>query len=152
MLGQMTYKEAIAKASHLIAVGMTGVWLDEKSDSLPWGLVDAIETGGGYRFNGPTGVRLIVNEAGLKLHWYVEFEGRDANGRGVSLFDRDNLRSVMLKLSPKARQMMADFFEEKVLPDMEKRTAEIRASLNLQTDSEDCVRGLIVFGRQKAAA
>lgn len=152
MFGQMKYAEAVAKAEHLIAVGQTRVWVDENDPDLPWQKVSSVEAGGGYRFNGPTGVRLTVNEAGLELHWSVDFEKREANGQGYSLFDRDRLRDVMLKLPRSTRIKFAAFFENEVLPDLQKRTNEYREALNKQADSEDCVRGLIAFGRQQEAA
>lgn len=152
LYGQMKFADAVAKAEHLIAVGQTRVWVDDKDPALPWQKVDAIEAGGGYRLNGPTGVRLTVHEAGLELHWSLEFEGRDANGRGVSLFDRDRLRDVMMKLPRSTRVKLAAFFENDVLPELAKRTDELREALNKQNDSEDCVRGLIEFGRRQDAA
>lgn len=152
MYGQVKYADAIAKAKNYIAIGQTRIWLDEADPELPWQKVDAIETGGGYRFNGPTGVRLTVNEAGLELHWSVDFEKREANGSGYSLFDRDRLRDVMMKLPRSTRIKFAAFLENEALPDLVKRTNEYREALNKQADSEDCVRGLIEFGRRQEAA
>lgn len=152
MIGETTYKDAIAKAAHYIAIGQTRIWLNASDPDLPWHLVDVVGAAGSYRFNGPASVRLTAHEAGLELHWYVDFEGRDSNGMGFSLFDRDRLRGVMMKLPRSTRIKFAAFLENEVLPDLQKRTDEMREAMNKQNDSEDCVRGLIDFGRREEAA
>lgn len=61
------------------------------------------------------------------------------------MFDRDRLRSIIMKLQPGARYLLTSFMEKEVLPGLEKTTAKWRDSFNKQLDSEDCVRGLIAF-------
>lgn len=139
----LTYESAVKNAEHLLALGQTTVYL--RDDNPPWSRAVRVEAGSSYRFAGPTSCYVIAEEAGLELKWSVDFEGRDANGRGVSLFDRERLREVALKLPPSARKGFSALLKNEVLPDLEKRTAEIRDALNKQSDSEDCVRGLIAF-------
>jgi hypothetical protein len=143
MYERMTYAEAVAKADHLIALGETEVFIEP--EGAPWHNVTSVKSGAGYRFNGPTGVWIIAQDAGLTFKWSVDFEGRDANGRGVSLFDRPRLRHTVMLLPPDVRPLFAEFLAEKVLPDLEKRTQELRDAMNQQMDSEDCVRGLIAY-------
>lgn len=139
----MTYESAVKNAHHLIALGQTKVYL--RDGEMPWDKAVRVETGSSYRFNGPTSCYFIAEEGGLELKWSVDFEQRDASGRGVSLFDRERLRDVALKVRPSVRSAFAELLREAVLPDLQKRTGEIREALNQQTDSEDCVRGLIAF-------
>ncbi len=143
MYGRMTYTEAVAKADHLIALGETEVFIED--EGAPWHKVTGIKGGGGYRFNGPTGIWVIAQDAGLTFKWSVDFEGRDANGRGVSLFDRPRIRDTIMLLPPDVRPIFAEFLANKVLPDLQKRTQELRTAMNQQMDSEDCVRGLIAY-------
>jgi hypothetical protein len=140
-------KEVETNAAHYIALGELEIYLDEDDPDLPWQDVSHIVAGGGYRLNGPTGFYCIAERNGLTLKWSIDFECRDANGKGHSLFDRDRLRMTMQKLPPKARKALASFLEQEVLPGVEKTTAEWREYLNKQLDSEDCVRGLIAFAR-----
>lgn len=152
MYGDMTYKKALSNAKHLIALGHTEVYL--RDDDLPWAIASDIEVGGGYRLNGPTGMYVIAKVEGLTFKWNVEFEKREANGHGYSLFDRERLRDVAMRLPESARRKFAKLLCEKVLPELQKRTAEFRETMNKQIDSEDCVRGLIAFAenREKSAA
>lgn len=143
MYGRMTYRKAIESAAHLVALGETTIYLDENDPGLPWHKAEDVEVGAGYRFSGPSGCYIIARECGLTLKWSVDFEGREANGQGVSLFDRARLREVARKLPPPAQCAFAELFATKVMPDLEKRTRELREALNKQMDSEDCVRGLI---------
>ena len=143
MLWNLTYAAAKDKAEHLKALGETTVHIDEKG--APWHKAEDVECGGSFRLNGPTGCYIIARDAGLTFKWSVDFEKREANGASVSLFDRDRLRDIAMKLPPAARQKFADLLVDKVLPPLEKRTQEIRDYLNQQHDSEDCVRGLIAF-------
>lgn len=147
MIFDMTYAEAIEKAKHLIAVGSTTIHL--RSDvGFPYDKVSKVEEGGGWRLVGPSSCYLIVQESGLKFKLDVDFEERDANGRGVSLFNRPHLREVMRKLPTAARKAFADLLETKCLPKMAENTASLRDALNANADSEDCVRGLIAFARE----
>lgn len=150
MYGDMTYEKAIENAKHLIALGQTTVYL--RDGNYPWLAASDIEAGGAYRFSGPTGVYIIAEVEGITFKWNVDFERPEANGRGYSLFDRDRLREVARKLPECARKKFAQFLRDKVLPDLKKRTAEFRESMNKQIDSEDCVRGLIVFAENSAIA
>jgi hypothetical protein len=145
----LTYEQALDKSKHLIALGQTTVYL--RDENVPWMVASDVEASGSYRFNGPTGCYIIANVQGLTFKWSVDFELRDANGRGVSLFDRDRLREVARKLPAPAREQFGKLLRDEVLPDMQKRTREIREGLNQQVDSEDCVRGLIAFAFAKEA-
>lgn len=147
MYTHMTYQSAVEKADHLIALGETEIFIDATGD-VPWTKVVGIKAGGAYRFNGPTGVWIVAQDHGLTFKWTVDFEGRDANGRGVSLFDRPRLRDTIMRLPPDVRPAFAKFLSEAVLPDLMKRTQELRESMNEQMDSEDCVRGLIEYANR----
>lgn len=151
MYGRMSYRDAIAKAVHFVAVDQTTIYLDDDDPDLPWDAVTRVESGGGIRLNGPAGVYLCAPRAGLTFKWSVDFEGRDANGKSVSLFDRPRLRELMRKLPSPARAAFAQFLAKEVLPVVEKRTTEYRGYLNQQLDSEDCVRGLIAFAAGEGA-
>lgn len=140
----ITYAEATKLAPHLIAIGNTTVYL-HNVDGFPWDEVDDIEAGCAYRFSGPAGFYAIAHKAGLEFRVSVDFEGREANGRGVSLFEAGRLRDVAAQLPPAARLKFAQFLTDKVLPDLHKRTEEIRTALQQQEASENCVRGLIAF-------
>ncbi len=142
-MADMTYAEAIEKQEHLIALGQTTIYL--RQDPFPWEKATLVETSGLCRFDGPVGCYVIAEVGPLTFKWVVDFEGRDANGQGVSLFERDRLREVMRKLPKMARRSFADMLRTSVLPDLKKRTAELRDALNKQADSEDCVAGLIRF-------
>lgn len=150
MLHDMTYEAALKNAEHLKAIGETTVYL--RGDKFPWMVAKTVESGSAYRLNGPSGMYVIAEVEGITFKWNVDFEGRDANGRGVSLFDRDRLRDVAMKLPAPARAAFARLLAEQVLPGIEKNTSEIREALNKQLDSEDCVRGLIAFAAQSQAA
>ena len=143
----MSYQDAIDKAEHLLAVGQDLVFLD-REDTPPWDKADSVEKGCGYRLDIPTGCYVIAHAAGLTFKWSIEFEKRDANGRGISVFDRDRMREVAMKMPPKVRQQFADLLAQEILPNMEKRTREIRDAINEQLDTEDCVRGLIAFASE----
>lgn len=140
-------KDVLKSAPHYVALGQTEIFLDDDDPDLPWSDVADIVGGSGYRLNGPTGFYCIAKRDGLTLKWSIDFEGRDANGKSYHLFDRDRLRLTMGKLPPAARKKLAAWLDKEVLPGVEKVTAEWRDYLNRQLDSEDCVRGLIVFAR-----
>jgi hypothetical protein len=152
MYGEMTYEKALENAEHLIALGQTTIYLHD--ENVPWAVASDVEVSGGYRLNGPVGMYVIAVVQGITFKWSVDFEQREANGRGYSLFDRDRLRDVARRLPEEARQKFATLLQEKVMPDLQKRTAELRHAMNKQIDSEDCVRGLIAFAeaREKAVA
>ena len=145
LFGRTTYKEAVAKAEHLVAIGETRIHLERGDATFPWHNVSDVEESGAVRLNGPSGVYLIVYHVGLSLYYPIDFEGPGANGRGVSLFDREYLREVLLKLPIQARRKFAGLLERRVLPSIEQRTKEIREAFKLQNDSEDCVRGVDLF-------
>lgn len=150
--GRMTYADALKNIAHLSALGHYEIYLDEDGE-VPWDKAVRVESGGGYRLNGPCGIYVIAEEAGLTFKWSIDFEQRAANGASVSMFDRDKLRDVVMKLPPAARASFAEFLHKEVMPGLRKTTAEVRAALNKQLDSEDCVRGLIEFARgEKEAA
>jgi hypothetical protein len=149
MMNNMSYVTAVAKASLLIELGQTDITLyREDEPDFPYDKVVSVEAGSSWRLSGPSSARLIAHEAGLKFILSVDFEGHDANGRGVSLFDRDKLRDLMMKLPDEARQSFADMLETQVLQPLKKRTDELRLAMREQADSEDCVRGLIAFARE----
>lgn len=144
MLHNMTRAEALENAIALKALKHTDVYLRDSAD-FPWDRVTGIEEGGAYRFSGPSGLYIVAEEDGLRFKLNFDFEGPDANGRGVSLFDRDRLRDLVMKLPPSVRPKLAKFMRDKVLLDLEKRTSELRDAMNKQWDSEDCVRGIIAL-------
>lgn len=141
---ETTYAEALKLAPHLVAIGDTRVYLNN-ADGFPWNKVTKIEGGSGRRFNGPTGFYAIVEEAGLQFMLSVDFEERSANGRGVSLFEAARLRDIAGQMPPAARVKFGQFLADEVLPDLHKRTGEIRDALLQQETSENCVRSLIAF-------
>lgn len=143
----MTIAKALENKEHLIALGQTDVYIYDDKANFPYDRVTRVKAGSTYRLSGPTGCYLYAEQEGLTFRMSFDFEGRDANGRGVSLFDRDELRSLIGKIPSAAREKFSDMMEKQVLPEMEKRSAEIRTALGLQLDSEDCVRGLIAFGK-----
>jgi hypothetical protein len=150
-LWRMTFDEAVAKADHLIALGDTDIYLYE--GEMPWSLAQTCEAGSSYRLSGPSSVSFkAAHPSGLSFRWSVDFEGMDANGTGRHQFDRDRLREVMRKLPAPTRVKFGQFLETEVLPGVKKLAADIRASLNQQQDSEDCVVGLIQFAREPVAA
>ncbi len=149
MLFDMKYRDAVAKAGHLIALNDTVVHLRDPDD-FPWDKATGVKAGGSIRLGGPAGCYIIAEDAGLTFTLNVDFELREANGRGASMFDRERLREVVRKLPEAARKSFVEFLADKVLPEMSKRTSEIRTALNTQVDSEDCVRGLIAYAAQNA--
>lgn len=152
MMYDMTYAEALEKADALKQLGQTDVYIrDHSADGFPFDKVTRVQAGNTYRLSGPSSCYLMFDENGLTFRLNVEFEGRDANGRGVSLFDRDRLRDVANRLSPTARSAFAKMLESKVLPPLAERTEEYRKALRQQADSEDCVRGIIAFAAADAA-
>lgn len=145
----MTYSEAIAKAAAIKEIGDTNIYLRGRNDAdLPWDKVVKVEEGSSWRLSGPSSVYLIAEDEGLTFKWSVDFEALDASGKGVSDFDRPRLRDLMSKLPISARQSFADMLENQVLSALRKRTQEYRDALNMNADSEDCVRGLITFARE----
>lgn len=148
----LTYETAIANVEHLIALGQTKIYLyRENSEGFPYDKVVRVEEGSSWRLGGPSSCRLIAEDRGLEFSLSVDFEPASANGRGVSMFDRDRLRDLMLKLPAVARSAFADMLERVVLPPLVTRTSEIRTAMRAQADSEDCLRGLIAFAREAAA-
>lgn len=147
----LNYTDAIAKAKHLLALGQTTVYVRDQN-GFPFDRVAQVESGSSYRLGGPSSCYLVVRQAGLEIKLNVDFERADANGRGVSLFDRARLRDLMLKLSPKARADFAKILETECLPGLAKRSAELREAMTAQADSEDCVRGLILVAREQVPA
>ena len=143
------YKDAIAKAAFLKELGVDRVYLDA-DDEKPWAHITKVEAGSSYRLNVPVSVRFTAQEAGLSFSWSVDMEARDANGTGVSSFDRDALRVLVSKLGPIARSALSSMLQHEVLAKLTERTNEIRAALNKQADSEDCVRGIIAFVEAQA--
>lgn len=151
MARDMSYAKAMKNAKHLLALGQDTVYIDDDSDA-PWDKATEVECGGTYRFDGPVNFYVIAHDGGLTFKWSVDMEKRDANGRGVSWFDKERLAIVARKLPTQARLALAAFLAEKVLPDLTKRTGEIRAALDAQFDSERCVRDLIELAARDAAA
>jgi hypothetical protein len=144
----LTYSRALELAEHLKALDDTVVYVRDE-EGFPFDKVSKVVSGSSYRLSGPSSCYLIAEEQGLTFKLNVEFEHRDANGRGVSLFDRIRLRELMLKLPDAARASFADMLAAEVMPGMAKRSEEIRQALLEQADSEDCVRGLIAFASRQ---
>jgi hypothetical protein len=144
----MTYARALELAEHLIAVGDTVIYIRERDGEFPYDKVSRIEEGNSWRLNGPSSCYLIVEEVGLTFKLNVDFEQSDANGKGVSLFDRDRLRMLMQRLSPIGREQFAAMLEEKALPGLAARSRELREAMGAQLDSEECVKGLIAYARE----
>ena len=152
MIHDLTYAAALEKADALKALGQTDVYLhDRNADGFPFDKVTRVEAGGTWRLSGPAGCYMMFDENGLTFRLSVDFEDRDANGKSVSMFDRDRLRDVADKLSPLGRAAFAKMLEAEVLPPMVERTEEWRKMIRQQTDSEDCVRGIIAFAKADAA-
>ncbi|MEM8695223.1 MAG: hypothetical protein AAGE05_04280 [Pseudomonadota bacterium] len=148
---KLSYPEAIEKADHLKALGETTLYLRD-DEGFPYGRVVSVEPGSSYRLNGPTSCWLVAEDQGLTFRLSIEFEPYSANGSNVSQFDRKRLRDIMLKLPGPARIAFADMLADKVLPEIAKRTADLRKSLNTQADTEECVRSLIRAAAEKEAA
>lgn len=147
-LHDVSYADAVRNAEHYLAIGKTKIYL--YGEDGPWNNVTDISAGGSYRLNGPASVRLEAPDpCGLTFTWSVDFEASDANGRGTNLFDRDKLRDLARRLPAPARRAFAEFLRNEVLPGVRKTTGEIRAALNKQQDSEDCLLGLIDFAGEK---
>ena len=137
----LTYGMAIANAERLLAEGHDTVYIDP--DGAPWNKADRVEVGDMCRFNSPVNFYVVACERGLTLKWLVEMESRAADGRDAYWFDRDRLREVALKLPHSARTSLASLLVKKVLPDVQRQTSKMRQKLNIQLDSEECIRGLI---------
>lgn len=147
----LSVAEAIEKASHLKALGETTIYL-RSEEGFPFDKVTNVESGSSYRLGGPSSCYLIAEQAGLTFKLNVDFEQQDANGRGVSLFDRVRLRDLFVRLPPAGRRAFGEMLENECLPGLAKRRTELTEALNTQADSEDCVRGLILSAREPAAA
>jgi hypothetical protein len=149
----LTVAEALAKAEHLKALGETTIYLYRgKGEGFPFDKVTGVEDGGTWRLGMPSSIYLYAEVDGLTFKLSVDLEQSDANGRGVAVIDRDKLRVLFTKLPEAAKQQFADMLESKCLPSIAERTTEIRATLQAQADSEDCVRGLIRLAREKVPA
>jgi len=140
-----TYTDIMSKAEHHRALGQLEHYLDESADDLPWGQVASAEAGGSYRLDGPADVRLTAWVGEMKFSWSVDFESRDANGTGVSRFDREKMRAVALRLPPAPRRQFTEMLRTECLPGMIKRRDEILSAYNAQADSVSLVRELIDF-------
>lgn len=151
MIRDLSYAEALAKSDALKQLGETTVYIRSEDAGFPFDKVARVEAGNSYRLSGPSSCYLMFEENGLLFRLNVEFESRDANGKGVSLFDRDRLRDVANKLSPVGRVAFAKMLESEVLRPLAERTEEYRKALRQQADSEDCVRGIIAFAQQEPA-
>lgn len=149
----LTYAEAIRNAEHLKALGETTVYLyREKADDFPFDKVTRVEEGSSWRSGMPTSCYLLAEVDGLTFKLNFDFEPSSANGASTHQISRDTMRETFLKLPAAAQQSFANLLEEKCLPAMGQRKAEYLAAINQQSDSEDCVRGLIALARTKEAA
>ena len=147
----ISFDQAVANAEHYLALGRDKVWINEST--APWAKADDVESGCDYRFSGPTSARFsFTHESGLKLTWTVDYEKREANGKGYSLFDRDRLREMMLKLPRATRRKFGLILKNEVLAGLAQRTEEYRTAMRQQADSEDCVHGLIAYAFSEEAA
>jgi hypothetical protein len=145
MNGEWTVRDALAKREHFIALGQTDIWLHRDESDKPWDKVTHVEAGGSYRLNMPRDIKLSAEIDGLTFSWYADFENKDANGKSVSIFDRDRMREIYRSIPKDAQRQLCELLKHEVLPAMSKHTAEIRAALNNQGDSEYCVRGIIAW-------
>lgn len=145
----LNYDQAVKNAPHLIALGDSVVYLHDDQENFPWHLVNEIESGCGFRLNGPTGFYAIAKDpSGLTFKLSVEMEERSASGSSVNQFDGAKLKDIARKLPPQGKKALATFFKEKVLPEVSKRTIEWRSYLNKQEDSEAYVRTILSFTEQ----
>lgn len=152
-MADLSLSKALKNKEALIALGQTTVhlWGDNAADA-PWDKATSIECGSVWRLSGPASATVNANIDGITFCWSLDFETRDANGSGYSLFDRPRLRETILKLPISVRRQFGRLLADKVLPGLQKRTQELRDALNAQSDSEDCVRGLIAFAHSEAEA
>lgn len=140
-----TFAECAKLADHYKAIGMTDIYLSRADDEKPWIFATSVTAGGGYRLNGPSGVRVRAEHpCGLSFSWCVDFEGKEANGSGVNQFDRDVMLGAAAKMPPKVRAMFAKFLHDEVLEAVRKRTDEVRDALRKQEDSLHALQSIII--------
>lgn len=144
-MSRTTYRRACALAEHYLAIDQREIWLDENDPDLPWDKVTSVKAGGGYRLNGPTGVRIEANDpAGLSFLWLVDFEARDANGSSTNQFDRVAMLNMARRLPPHVREKFAQFLTDEVLPAVQQRTAEFEEQMKKQRDSLEILQSIIL--------
>ena len=151
MLFDLTFSEAIAKAEHLKALGETTIYL-RNEEGFPFDKVHDVETGGTYRNGIPTSYYLYAKQDGLTFKLSFNIEPLSENGRGTTSIDRDGLRDLLLKLPQQAQNALAFSLQGNVLPELEKRSAELRLALRRQADSTDCIRGIIAQAMEARSA
>lgn len=147
------FSEIIPQAEHYLAIGETEIHLDSKDDDLPWGSVTGVTTGGTYRLNGPSSVRVTAaHESGLSFSWFIDFEGPDANGTGVNQFCSETMLGAASKMPAGAREQFSDLLSKEVWPAVRKRTDEIRDALRKQEDSLSILQSIAISVGKGAAA
>lgn len=149
----LTYDEALANAKHLKALGETTIYLyREKAEGFPFDKVTRVEEGNLWRSGMPTSCYLLAEVDGLTFKLNFDFEPASANGASTHEISRDRMRAMFLSLPTAAQRSFAQLLEAQCLPAMAKRKDEYLAALNKQSDSEDCVRGLIALASTREAA
>lgn len=149
----LSYSDALANAEHLKALGQTTVYLyGDNAKAFPFDKVTKVEEGSTWRSGMPSSCYLLAEVDGLTFKASFDFEPSSANGAATHQISRDQMREMFLKLPAAAQRSFANLLEEKCLPAMTERRSELLVALNRQSDSEDCVRGLIALAHQKEAA
>ncbi|POO54368.1 hypothetical protein CPJ18_02400 [Agrobacterium rosae] len=144
-MSRTTYRRACALAEHYLAIGQRDVWLEDDDPNLPWDKVTDVKAGGGYRLNGPTGVRIESSDpAGLTFLWFADFESRDANGSSINQFDRVAMLNMARRLPPQAREKFAQFLTDEVLPAVQQRTAEFEDQMKKQRESLEILQSIVL--------
>lgn len=133
------YGQAIKNAEHYIAIEQTNVHLLNTDDLslLPWDYVTSVNAGATMRLGIPTNIYLEAKHpCGLTFSWSVNLEKNDANGTGTNKLDGKIFCDLASKLPKNAVEKFVSFLEDKILPDVQKRTSEIKSSLYIQLTSE----------------
>ncbi|QWY83269.1 hypothetical protein [Rhizobium phage RHph_X2_25] len=147
------FSEIIPLAEHYLAIGETEIYLDGKDDDLPWGDVNSVKVGGSYRLNGPSSARVTAaHESGLSFSWFIDFEGREANGTGVNQFSAENMLGAASKMPASACRQFADLLNKEVWPAVKKNTDDVRDALRKQEDSLAILQSIMIsVGKQVSA-
>jgi hypothetical protein len=103
-MSDVTWAEALQQVEHRLALGMTDVYLHTKWDAtLDWSKCVDMDTGGGHRLEMATSVVFKFRDKGLEGRWYLEIEGREANGKGYYQVDVPAIQKVMALLPDMVR-------------------------------------------------
>lgn len=110
-MGDITYKQAKAKASALRELGQTEVYLSS-DDDLPWGSATRFEPGGCHRLSMVTSGWFTAVKDGIRFRWSFDIETRDANGKGHYEINVPYCKDVISKITGTARQQFRDYLAE----------------------------------------